>query len=244
MIEALISVSARDISASEASLSVISSLNAEAGFTSSLRLSTVMASTPSTGRSRTTCSFWEMTTSAMAHTPLASMPFISRVYGFWPTGPVRGQVVGAPAEVDAAQLLGLDEAVDADGLVALRAQLVELVLVDDDVLALGVLVALDDLVAGDLAHLRGELLVLDAGVGLGVELVQRDVAAGRRGRVGLDRNRDEAELEESLPRRVGCHTPSLMPRRPYEALPLARAAAIPPVSEATKSYYRSQVSPA
>ena len=64
----------------------------------------------------------------------------------------------------------------------------------------GVLVAGDDLVVADLPVQGADLLVLDAAMAVGVELVEVDLAtAGARSAVGLDGNADETELEITFP---------------------------------------------
>ena len=95
-----------------------------------------------------------------------------------PYGPVRQQVVGAPGVVDRIDFLRSDEPLDVHAAVALGAQLVELVVFDHHVLALGVLVAAADLVVAHLAVLGAYLLVGDAAVALAVQLIEPDLGAG------------------------------------------------------------------
>ena len=78
-------------------------------------------------------------------------------------------------------------------------------LLHGDVLALGGLVAGDDLVVVDLAVDRADLLVADAVVARGVEQVEADLAApaGGGGVVALDRDGDQVEAEESGPAGTG-----------------------------------------
>jgi hypothetical protein len=73
-------------------------------------------------------------------------------------------------------------------------------------MVLGILVAGDDLVVGDFPVQGAGLLVLDAAMAIGVELVEVNVTAARAGRaVGFDGNADEAELEAAFPRGTCSH---------------------------------------
>ena len=119
--------------------------------------------------------------------------------GFLAHRTVGQQVVGAAGVIDRIDLFRSHESLDVDAPVALGAQLVELVVVDHHVLALGMLVAADDLIAAHLAVLRAHFLVGDAAVALAVQLIEPDLAAGRVGGIRLDRHRYQAELNESLP---------------------------------------------
>src|SRR5262249_61436639 len=84
-----------------------------------------------------------------------------------------------------------------------------LVRVNEDVLSLGILVAGDDLVAGNIAVNGTSLLVVDAAIAFGVELVQMDfiATAGRR-RKCLDRNGYQTEFQEALPAGARSHSNS------------------------------------
>src|SRR5207245_10554213 len=91
------------------------------------------------------------------------------------------------------------------------AEAVELIGIDDHVRVLGVLIAGDDLVVGDFPVQGAGLLVLDAAMAIGVELIEVDVAAAGASRaVGLDGNADEAELEAAFPRGTGSHGKKLL----------------------------------
>src|SRR5205823_5843158 len=64
----------------------------------------------------------------------------------------------------------------------------------------------DDLVVADFPVQGAGLLVLDAAMAIGVELIEVDIAAAGAGRaVGLDGNADEAELEAAFPRGTCSH---------------------------------------
>src|SRR5204863_9575044 len=92
------------------------------------------------------------------------------------------------------------ELVDLDGVRALELDCLELIIVHDDELVLAGLVALADLVAGDLfAGLAIHLLVADAVSRRLVDLAERDLLRARRRRRERDRARDERELEVALP---------------------------------------------
>ena len=117
------------------------------------------------------------------------------------------EVVRLAAEVERVDLLLGHEGVDVHRLVALGTQLVQLLGLDGDVLALGVLVPRDDLIVRDLAVDRAGLLVVDAGVAVAVELVQMNLAAAVGGGVRLDRDRDETELEIAGPDRTSHDAP-------------------------------------
>src|SRR5262249_28943608 len=87
-----------------------------------------------------------------------------------------------------------------DGLVVGSAELVQLVGVNDHILPLGVFVGRDDGLLGYLAVDGTGLVVLDAAVAIGMELVEMDAAAAGSGdRVGLDRDRNQGELQEPFP---------------------------------------------
>jgi hypothetical protein len=87
-----------------------------------------------------------------------------------------------------------------DRLVTLGSQEVQLLGVDDHVLAARILVATDDLVVGDLAVDRADLLALDATMTVVVQLIETELAVSTdRGGVGFDRDGDEAESKEAFP---------------------------------------------
>ena len=98
--------------------------------------------------------------------------------------------------IDLAQL---DELLDLDASALLRRERLELLRLDQHDLALADLVALDDLLEGNLAAAAlGHPLVVDALAGLGLELVEGDVV-GHRGGVKTDRDVDQAEVDRTGP---------------------------------------------
>ena len=113
---------------------------------------------------------------------------------------VGSQVIGLVHEhrVDGRVVAELHQVDDARGL---HRDLGEILFVHDDVAALLELVPLDDLGVRDFPlALRAPLLLLDAGLALGMQLVERQ----RRGRLGRredpDGNVDQADLQVALPR--------------------------------------------
>ena len=127
---------------------------------------------------------------------------------------VRHQVVGTD-QIPRVDLAAVDELVDLDGSRRFQRDVLELLLrhLDEGV---GVdLVALDDVLVGDLlAGVGVHLGVLDAVAGLPVELVERDLFGFRRGRIERDRTGDEGKTQEAFPVSAGGHgggTPILMP---------------------------------
>src|SRR5438067_958180 len=110
------------------------------------------------------------------------------------------QVVGL-LEVDRVDVLQLDELDDVDGPGRLHGHGVEVLVLHDDVLALLVLVALHDVLVGNLFTTdRTGPLVLDPPVVLVVQLVELEgLLLG--GRVEADRDRNESERDGPLPHR-------------------------------------------
>ena len=102
----------------------------------------------------------------------------------------------------------LDELLDVDRPGLLRVERVELVALDDDVAVGRELVALDDVLVGDLvAGARVDAALLDAHAGLAVELVEAHRLA-RDGGVELHRHRHQTEGDGACPHRAG-HAPSI-----------------------------------
>jgi hypothetical protein len=97
---------------------------------------------------------------------------VDQSVGLLRDGPVGHEVVGAAGVVDRINRVGRDEGGDADRLVLGRPELLQLGGVEQHVLALGELVAADDVLLPNLAVDRAGLLVLDAAVALLVELVE------------------------------------------------------------------------
>ena len=127
---------------------------------------------------------------------------------------VRHQVVGTD-QIPRIDLAAVDELVDLDGSRRFQRDVLELLLrhLDEGV---GVdLVALDDVLVGDLlAGVGVDLGVLDAVAGLPVELVEGDLFGFRRGRIERYRTGDEGKTQEAFPVSAGGHgggTPILMP---------------------------------
>ena len=123
----------------------------------------------------------------------------------WPTLPSGTQVVGTD-QISRIDLAAVDELVDLDGSRRFQRDVLELLLrhLDEGV---GVdLVALDDVLVGDLlAGVGVHLGVLDAVAGLPVELVERDLFGFRRGRIERDRTGDEGKAQEAFPVSAGGH---------------------------------------
>ena len=114
----------------------------------------------------------------------------------------RGGEVG-PLELGERDLAGLDEALDLDRLRRLRIGLLDLVLAQDHVVAVGLLDALDDVLA--LHLLAGALvdaLVADRVVAALVEPVEVDAALLRGGIEG-DRHVHQAEADGAFPDGMG-----------------------------------------
>ena len=116
---------------------------------------------------------------------------------------VGGQVVGG-VEVDGVDVGEVDELFEIDRLGGHRHERLELVGVDDDVAALGDLVALHDVVVADLVTGLGvDLAVADARHVAFVELVERHALAPHRVEQ-LDGDRHQPERDRSTPHRP-CH---------------------------------------
>jgi hypothetical protein len=100
----------------------------------------------------------------------------------------------------------VDEANELDGLLRLELQIVDLLGIDQDIFALLVFVALDDLLVLDGADARRDLLVADALTGRLVDLVQLDALLRAGCWVELDRDVDERKPQMAGPECAGCHT--------------------------------------
>ena len=118
---------------------------------------------------------------------------------------VRTQVIGTD-QIARIDLAAVDELVDLDGPRRFQRDVLELLLrhLDEGV---GVdLVALDDVLVGDLlAGVGIHLGVLDAVAGLPVELVEGDLFGFRRGRIERYRTGDEGKTQEAFPVSAGGH---------------------------------------
>ena len=117
-------------------------------------------------------------------------------------GAVGHQVIGL-VDVHRVDLVVVGELQQVDDLGRLGPDLGDVLVAHHHPAALLELVALDDLGAGDLAlALRAPLLLLDAGLALVVQLIERDGRARFGGGIHLHRNGDEADLEIALPGRT------------------------------------------
>ena len=85
-------------------------------------------------------------------------------------------------------------------------EIVDLLLVDQDIFALLVFVALGDLLVLDRADAGRDLLVADALAGGLVDLVEGDGALGGGRRVEPDRDVDQGKPQMAGPERARCHT--------------------------------------
>src|SRR5215472_4768709 len=111
-----------------------------------------------------------------------------------PLAALFGAEVVSALEVQRIHLFGGNELSDLDCLRGGILERLQLVLVEDDVLILGELVALYHVVPRNrLVILRADVLLLQARVALFVQEVERDSNARLVGGVKLDGNRDEAE---------------------------------------------------
>src|SRR5713101_4108330 len=134
------------------------------------------------------------------------MAWLEERVGLLPGGAVGSQVIALAGAIQRIESARGDEDVDLDGLVRLGAEAVEFIRIDDHVVVLGVLVAGNDLVVGDFSVQGAGLLVLDAAMAVGMELVEMNLATTGAGRaVSLDGNADEAELEAAFPRGTCSH---------------------------------------
>jgi hypothetical protein len=96
-----------------------------------------------------------------------------------------------------------DKGSDVDGFLVLRAKLVQLIGIDNHLLILRVLEPRDDLVVRYFAVDWAGLLVLNAAVALGMELVEVDFAAtADEGRVGSDGHGYKTQPDETTPVRA------------------------------------------
>src|SRR5215831_3584274 len=109
-------------------------------------------------------------------------------------------------EIDAVDFRHRDELLDVDGVRAFQGDVVELVVVDQDVLAFFDFIALDAILRLDLlARLGIDNLVADAVSGLAVDDVEADALAGAGGGVERHRAGDQRQFEKALPVRTRCH---------------------------------------
>src|SRR4029079_12713620 len=112
-----------------------------------------------------------------------------------------------PLEIDRIDGRVVGELLEVDDAGRFDADLLDVLLVDDDVAPLLELVALDDVGVGDLAFaFRAPAFLLDAGLAFAVELVEAQRRAGVGRREHLDRDVDEADLEIALPGWSRSHT--------------------------------------
>jgi hypothetical protein len=119
---------------------------------------------------------------------------------------VGSQIILLACGIERIECARGNEGIDLDRLVCFRAEPIELVGIDDHVTVVGVLVAGDDLVGGDLPVQGTDFLVLDPAVAVGVELMEVDLAAaGAGGAVSLDGNADEGKLQVAFPTRTCGH---------------------------------------
>src|SRR4029079_16576013 len=98
-----------------------------------------------------------------------------------------------------------DETRELDGLLGFELELVDLLGIDQDVFALLVFVALDDLLVLHRTDARSDLLIANALARRLVDLVQRDASLGAGCRIELDRNVDERKPQMTGPEGAGCH---------------------------------------
>ena len=115
-----------------------------------------------------------------------------------------GQIVGGHDEIGAliikdVDFARIDEAGQLERLFRLQLHRVDLVLVEQDVIALGDLIALHDLVGVDRADIVHDLLVMDRLATGFVDLLELDGRAAFGGRVDFDRDRHEREAYLALP---------------------------------------------
>jgi hypothetical protein len=114
---------------------------------------------------------------------------------------VGQQVERAAGEERRVELGRLQEVLQEQGLVLGRAELGQLGLVQGDVVAGGVGVAAGDGAGVDPAVGGAVLLVADAQAAAGVQLVEVRLLGGESGRVGLDRDGDQAQPQQARPAR-------------------------------------------
>ena len=129
--------------------------------------------------------------------PVDSMTRRRRAYGLRPSF-LRFEDVGA-LEEDGVDGLDIDELDDVEGMLGGHGEVVEVGLLEDDVLVLAVLVALDEVFHADLGVVVGRpALHADAGMGVLVEVDEADIAMLGRG-VELHGDDHHAEADGALP---------------------------------------------
>ena len=96
-------------------------------------------------------------------------------------------------------LVFVDEAVDTDGSGGLQLHLVEVVVIEQDILVLRHLIALDQIRALDGAGVRVGGHHPDAVVGVGIDQMETDVGGGRGRGVEGDRAGHQRQFQMSLP---------------------------------------------
>ena len=101
--------------------------------------------------------------------------------------------------IEDVDLVRIDELGELERLLALQLDRLELLVVEQDVAALLILIALDDLVGIDRADAGHDLLIFDPLAGRLVDLVEGDGRAALGGGEDLDRDRDQGEPDLSLP---------------------------------------------
>src|SRR5690606_37211856 len=102
-------------------------------------------------------------------------------------------------EVEHVDLAGVDELDEVERLAALNFGRLDLVVVEQDVVAFRHLVAFDDLVAVHGADALDDLLVVDPLAARLMDLVETDRRPALGGRIDLDRDRYEREADLPLP---------------------------------------------
>jgi hypothetical protein len=118
---------------------------------------------------------------------------------------IRSEIVGTDHEARV-DLAAVDELVDLDRPGRFQGDVLEFVLRHFDEGVRVDLVALDDVLVGDLlAGVGVHLGILDAVAGLAVELIERDLLGLRCGRVERDRTIDERKAKEAFPVCAGGH---------------------------------------
>ena len=144
----------------------------------------------------------------LADRGLARHPLAHDGERFGGDGAVRREVV-RPFHVHGIDQLRVGELHDVDHARRLRADLGDVVLVQNDVFALLELVALDEIGVGDL-HLarRTPALLLNARPAFAVKLIETDGGRRVRGWEDTDGDIDQTDLEVALPGRARCHKDS------------------------------------
>ena len=121
-----------------------------------------------------------------------------------------GKVVGGHDKIwllviHGVDVVDVDELDEVEGLAALELDALDLLGVEQDVMALGDFVALDDLVAVDGTDARHDLFIFDALAGRLVDLVELDLGAALGRLEKLHRDRHERQPDLSSPDRARGH---------------------------------------